>query len=117
MKTLFRLAILLLFANAMFHFVPPYWHHQQFQRELKDISQQWGEPTNEEVMQYVLATAEKHKVPITGEQVSLQRGNGHILIELAYEVPIQWVPSVRRPWPFTTRLDVWRLEPPTTKRK
>ena len=50
MKTLFKLAILFLIAHALFRFVPPYWHHQQFKTALTELSQQWGEPTDEDVM-------------------------------------------------------------------
>lgn len=115
MKTLFKLAILFLIAHALFRFVPPYWHHQQFKTALTELSQQWGEPTDEDVMQHVLATAAKHDVPITSEHVTLRRVREHILIDVAYVVPIEWLPTMKKPWDFELHLDVWKLGTPKVR--
>ena len=112
MRALLKIAILLLVANALFRFVPPYWHHNQFESALKDLSQTWGTPNDEEVMQHVLTTAEEHKIPITREHVTVERKGEHILIDVAYALPIEWVPTVKRDWAFTTHVNAWRLEPP-----
>jgi hypothetical protein len=109
LRTLFKLAILLLAAHALFRFVPPYWNHHQFEQDLKTVSEQWGDPQDEEVMQHVLATAEKHSVPITREHVTITRAREHILINVAYALPIEWVPTVKKPWDFTTKIDVWKF--------
>ena len=112
MRTLFKLGVLLLIAHALFRFIPPYWHHNQFENELNALSLEWGAPNDEEVMQHVLATAAKHEVPITREHVSVQRVRDHVLIQVAYAVPIEWLPTVHKPWEFTTSLDVWKIDPP-----
>ena len=112
MRALFRIAILLLVANALFRFVPPYWHHNQFESALKDRSQRWGQPNDEEVMQHVLAAAEANSVPITRDHVTVRRQTEHILVDVEYALPIEWFPSFKRDWEFKTHINAWRLEPP-----
>lgn len=109
MRTLFRLAILFFVAHALFRFVPPYWHHHQFKSSITELSETWGDPTDEEVMQHVLAAAAQHQVPITREHVTVRRVSEHVLVDLAYEVPIEWVPTVKKPWEFDLHLDVWKV--------
>ena len=110
MRTLLRLAILFLVAYALFKFVPPYWHHHQFEAALKDVSQRWGEPSDEEVMQKVLTIAEENRVPITREHVTVTRQQQHILVDVAYSLPIEFVPTVKRDWAFETHVDAWRVQ-------
>jgi hypothetical protein len=112
MRALFRIAILLLVAHALFRFVPPYWHHNQFQSALKDASQVWGQPTDEEVMEHVLTTAAENDVPITRDHVSVRRQQNYILVDVEYTLPIEWVPTYKKDWPFKAHLNAWRLEPP-----
>ena len=110
MRALIRIAILLLLANGLYRFVPPYFHHHQFESALKDLSQRWGTPSDAEVLQHVLTTAADHKVPITHDHVSIQRQGDHIYIDVDYTVPVEFVPSVRRNVGFKTHVDAWRLE-------
>ena len=110
MRALIRIAILLLLAHGLYRFVPPYFHHHQFESALKDLSTRWGTPNDEEVMQHVLTTAAEHQVPITRDHVSVQRQQNHILIDIDYTVPVEFIPSVRRDVGFKTHVDAWRLE-------
>ena len=112
MRALFRIAILLLVAHALFRFVPPYWRHNQFQSALKEVAQQWGQPHDEEVMQHVLTTAAEHDVPITRDHVSVRRQAERILVDVEYSLPIEWIPSYKKQWDFKAHVNAWRLEPP-----
>jgi hypothetical protein len=112
MRAVLKIAILLLVAHALFRFIPPYWHHHQFEAALRDVSQRWGQPHDEEVMQHVLTAAEQHSVPITREHVAVRRQGDHILVDVAYSLPIEWVPSYKTDMEFKYHLNAWRLEPP-----
>lgn len=112
MRALLKIAILLLIVHALFRFVPPYVHHNQFSTALKNVAQSWGQPQDEEVMQHVLNTAAEHSVPITSENVTVTRQTQHILVDVAYTLPIEWIPGFKRDWQFETHVNAWRLEPP-----
>ena len=112
MRGLLKFAILLLVVHALFRFVPPYFHHNQFTAALKNVTQSWGQPQDEEVMQYVLTAAAENSVPITSEHVSVTRQGQHILVDVAYTLPIEWLPGFKRDWQFETHVNAWRLEPP-----
>ena len=117
MRALLRIAILLLVAHGLFRFVPPYWHHNQFESAIKKVAQEWGQPTDEEVMQYVLTAAAENDVPITRDHVSVRRQGEHTLVDVEYTLPIEWLPSYKRDWDFKAHLNAWRLEPPKPRGK
>ena len=112
MRALLRILVLLLLVHGLYRFVPPYFHHNQFESALKDLSQRWGQPNDEEVMQHVLTTAGENSVPITRDHVSIQRQRDHILIDVDYTLPIEFLPSYKRDVAFKTHVNAWRLEPP-----
>ena len=105
MKTLFKLGIMLLVANALFRFVPPYWRNHEFQSQVKEASLKWRNLPDDAVMEDVLAVAASHDVPITSQNVNIQRVNDRLRLRVAYDVPIELLPTMSRPWTFTSNVD------------
>ena len=116
MKTIVKLALFLLIAHALFRYVPPYWHHRQFEAAVKARAFDWRESTDAVVLQEILAFAEQHQVPIGREHVSLKREKDHLYIEVAYTLPIEFIPAMTREVPFEVTIDAWVLRPPTVPR-
>ena len=116
-RTIFKFAIFLLIVHALVRFVPPYWRHHQFERALKDASLAWNRPDDEDVVQSVLTLAAGHDVPIGREHISIRRAPEHLYLDIAYSVPVEWIPSNPQPWRFTTHVDAWVLRPPNVPGK
>jgi len=115
-KGLFKLAIFLLLANALFRFTPPYWRHHQFESAVKDASFQWRELKDDAVIAQVLSHAAQHHVPIGREHIEIRRVQDHLYLDVAYDVPLELIPSRRRPWRFDVKVDAWVLRAFTAPR-
>ena len=111
MKFLIKLAVFLLVAHALFRFVPPYWDHTQFVKELKDTSIGWREYSDVEVRDLVLAMAEGHGLPVTREQINVRRERDHLFVDLAYSRALELVPGSTYTWDFDSKVDTWMLTP------
>ncbi len=104
MKSLFKLAILLLLANGLFRFSVPYWHHHQFESALKGRILFWRDSSDETILTEVLDFAAENSVPVGREQIDLRRENEHLFLNVGYTLPIEFVPTVIRPWRFDIKL-------------
>jgi hypothetical protein len=105
LKTLFKLGILLLVANALFRFVPPYWRHHEFEWEVKEASLKWRNLPDAGVTEDVLSVAAKHDVPITSQNITIDRVKDRLHLKVTYDQPIELLPSMSRPWTFTSKVD------------
>ena len=100
MKTLFKLAIVALLAHGLVRFGVPYWHHQEFASAVKGRAFDWRDSSDETILLEVLDLAAQSSVPIGREQVSLRREEGRVFVDVAYTLPIEFIPTFRRPWTF-----------------
>ena len=110
MKSVFRIVVILLMAHAIYRFLPPYYHDERFGSELRNVAQFWREIPEEEVVIRTLELADKHKVPITREHIKVQIIKEHILIDIAYQMPIEWLPGMKKPWTFKQSHDIWAIQ-------
>ena len=116
MKLLIKLAVFLLIANALFHFVPPYWDHTQFVRELKETSVGWREYSDSEVRELVFAMAQGHNLPLDREQIGVRREHDHLFVDVAYGRPMELFPGSSYTWDFDSRVDTYMLTPQVRRR-
>ena len=111
MKLLIKLAVFLLIAHALFRFVPPYWDHTQFVRELKETSVGWREYSDTEVRELVFAMAQGHNLPVDREQISVRRERDHLFVDVAYVRPMELIAGSQYAWDFDSKVDTWMLTP------
>jgi hypothetical protein len=111
MKAIIKLVVFLLMVHALFRFVPPYWEHTQFVRELKDSSIGWREYTDPEVRELVLAMAQARSLPLGREQIRIRRERDHLFVDLAYSRRLELVPGSKYTWDFESQVDTWMLTP------
>lgn len=115
-KTLFKLAVFLLMLNALVRFVPPYYHHQQFKEDVGKAALEWRKQPDAELVAELLAVAAKHEVPITVDNIAINRANDHLYVSIVYEVPLQLVPRTRTAWKYEVHEDIWIRRPPINPR-
>ena len=116
MKSLFKLVVLILLANALVRFAVPYWHHQQFESALQGRMFDWRESGDEAILQEVFALAAENHVPILPRQVELRRDNERLFLDIAYTLPIEFFPTVVRPWTFDVSLSGRSVRAPGSPR-
>jgi hypothetical protein len=107
LRNLIRLAIVLLIANALYRFVPVYLHHYQFKDAVAEAARFSKDRSDAELVDRVMVLAERYQIPLDREAVQVTRDRQTTYINLAYEQVIEWVPSFKRPVPFTVSVDGW----------
>ena len=100
LRGLFKLAVFLILANALFRFVPPYWNHTQLKSEIEERAPSWRRETEDEVRDLVLAMAHERDIPLAAEQVTVRRATDALYIDLLYPRRIELVPGWQYEWSF-----------------
>ena len=113
LRNLVRLAVLLLIAHALYRFVPVYLHYQQFKDAVAEAALFAKDRSDTELVDRVMELAQRYQIPIDREAVQVTRDRQFTYINVAYEEEIEWVPSYKRPMPFTIAVEGWHVRPPT----
>ena len=93
LRNLFRLAVVLLIAHALYRFVPVYVHYYQFKDAVAETALFAKERTETDLVDRVMALAEQYQLPIDRDAVQVSRDKQFTYINVAYEEQIEWVPS------------------------
>lgn len=104
LRGLFKLAVFILLAHALFRFVPPYWSHTQFESKIEERAPSWRRETEDEVRDLVLAMAQERHIPVRAEQIIVRRTPDALYIDLAYARRIEFIPGWRREWAFESNV-------------
>jgi hypothetical protein len=107
-RNLIRLVVVLLIANALYRFVPVYLHHYQFKDAVAEAARFSRDRSDAELVDRVMQLAERYQIPLDREAVQVTRDKQTTYINLAYQEVIEWVPTYKRPMPFTVAVDGWR---------
>lgn len=110
-RVLFKLALFFLVAHALFRFVPPYWNHTQFEHELEERILTWHTETEIEIRDQVLEMAQRHQLPLAGEQVAIRREREHLFVDVLYRRRIALIPGWKHEWIFESNVDAWMVRP------
>jgi hypothetical protein len=106
MRTLFKLAVVALVANAAWHLFGAYYPNYKFQDAVEYAAQKGAGLTQEGLRDRVVELAAQFEVPLTAEQVTVARMNTHTTVDLAYKRQIELVPGFKAEWPFSIHVDV-----------
>jgi len=91
-KTLFSFALLLFVSYLCFKFVPVYIAAYDFDNALKTQAQYSGSiKPNEVLMQELLLKAGELELPITKENIKIERSRSKLVITADYVVPIRTI--------------------------
>ena len=113
LRNLIRLAVLLLIANALYRFAPVYIHYHQFKDAVGEVAMFAKDTPEVDIVDRVMTLAERYHIPIERSAVQVTRDKQLTYINIMYEEQIEWVPSYKRPMPFTVSVEGWHEKPPT----
>ena len=97
-KNLLRIIALLAVGHALYHFVPPYWHYQQFKDDVKQTALFSGRASESELVDQVMTHARTRQVPVQPRNVSVRKVNNQTFIDVAYQQPIEILPRYVYTW-------------------
>ena len=113
LRNLVRLAVLLLIAHALYRVVPVYLHYYQFKDAVAEAALFSKDRSDADLVERVMELAQRYQIPIEREAVQVTRDRQFTYINVAYEEELEWVPSYKRPMPFTIAVEGWHVRPPT----
>ncbi len=105
-RTLMKLAVVALVANAVWHLFGAYYPNYKFQDAIEYAAQNGADLSQEALRDKVVELAAQYDVPVTADQVAIARRNTHTTVDLAYKRPIELVPGFKPQWSFSIHVDV-----------
>jgi hypothetical protein len=111
MKTLVKLVLLAVVANATWHVFTVYSAHYKFKDAVEYAAQYRGDKTDEQLRQQVLEMAAQAELPIDDERLTVTHQEVHTIIDTAYTRAIELFPGFTYPWPFTVHVDTYTSAP------
>jgi hypothetical protein len=106
MRTILKLVVVALVANAVWHLFGAYAPNYKLQDGIQYAALNRGQMSDEALQERILDLAVQFEVPLTASQVSVTHGNNHTLVDVSYVRPIELAPGFRYPWPFSMHIDV-----------
>lgn len=111
-KSILKLAIVAVIANAVWHTFVPYSAYFKFKDAVEATAQFGFEKPDEELRAKIMALAAEHDVPLTPEGFTLKREDRHTLIDGSYTQSIELFPGFVYPFTFTWHTDTYYTKPP-----
>jgi len=106
-KTIVKLAFVALLANATWHVFVPYLAHYKFKDAVTATVQFGGEKPVALLRGRILELATEFEVPVTDENLSIERVEHQTIVETSYRRSVELVPGFKYEWPFTMKVDVF----------
>ena len=108
-RTLLKLALVALVANAGWHLFGAYSPNYKFEDAIQYAAQNRGSLSDEALQQRILEMAAEFEVPVTASDVTVSRRGNHTLVDVSYVRPVDLAPGFRYPWPFSFHVDIVTL--------
>jgi hypothetical protein len=108
-RTLLKLAIVALVANAAWHLFGAYSPNYRFQDSVQYVAQNRGQMSDEALRDKIVDLAGQFDVPVAPADISVTEQGTHTLVDLSYVRPIELAPGFTYPWKFSVHVDVISL--------
>jgi len=104
-RTIIKLAIVAVLANAAVRTVPVYWNHFKFKDAVEETARFSAKRSEDEVRDRVLAIANRYEIPITVADIQVRKDRETTWVETAYDTELEYFPGRRYPVHFNVRVE------------
>ena len=114
MKTLLKLIVTAIIANAGWHVADAWLNFFKFKDAVTQASQFGGGMSMAQLRGRVMEIATQYSVPIADENVTIRRDDRveqHTFIDGTYVQPLELFPRVAYPWTFQMHVDTFTTGP------
>lgn len=105
LRTLIKLAIVILIVHAGVRIVPEFWGYVQFKDAVQELADFSGRRTPEEVAGRVLQIARRYDILIDGQDVRVRKAKETTFIETRYTAQLEYFPGRFYPWTFEVKVE------------
>ena len=109
LRTLLKLAVVALVANAAWHLFGAYSPNYRLQDGIQYAAQNRGQMSDEALRDKIVEIAGQFDVPLNAGDIAISQQGTHTLVDLSYVRPIELAPGFKYPWPLSIHVDVISL--------
>ncbi len=106
-KTLLKLAIAALLANAAWRVGSAYLSFYKFKDAVTETTQFDSERSDEQLQQRILELASQYDVPLAADGFTVRRRDYHTIVDGSYNQKIEIVPGYLHSWSFSFHTDTF----------
>jgi hypothetical protein len=106
-KTIFKLALLAAFANAVWHLFIVYSADYKLRDGVTYAAKYRGQMTDDQIRDRVLELAAQLDLPLDPGALSIRHEMTHTFVNASYVRPVELFPGLVRQWPFTLDVDTY----------
>jgi hypothetical protein len=110
-KTIIKLAIVALLANAVWRVGSAYISFYKFKDAVSELALHSKGKSVDEIKSKVLELAEMYDEPLDADDVSVRREDPHTIVESSYKKQVLLAPGFEYAWPFTLNVDEMVINP------
>jgi len=110
MKSLIKLLIAALIANATWRIGSEYLSYYKFKDSVREFTQHRAAKTEAQIRDRILELASEYDVPLADESLTITQVNNHMIVDGSYIKPIDLVPTFRYNWPFQFHIDTFVVD-------
>jgi hypothetical protein len=111
-KTIVKLAIVALVANATWQAVNAYWPHYKFEDAVRSTVQYRGDRSDAQLRARILELATNYDIPLDAENLDVRRDETHTIVDASYVRSVALAPGYTYRWPFTLHVATFSIETP-----
>ena len=111
MKTILKLVVVALVANAAWHLFGAYAPHYRLVDGAQTAAQFRGDLTDAGLRDKVLFLAGQLDVPVGEDDIKVTHDLAHTAIDISYNRTIELLPGFKRSWPFTAHVETLNARP------
>ena len=111
MKTIIKLIVVAVLANALWHVGTAYAGFYKFKDSVSEAASQ-GESTE---AQKIVELASTYDLPLAADDFTVTREVHHTAIRGSYKQRVAMFPGFEYQWPFNIDLDAYPIAPPTRR--
>jgi hypothetical protein len=104
-RTLIKLAIVVLVVHAAVKTVPHFWAYAKFRDKVQEMARFSSRRTDQDVLERVVKLAQQFDLPITPADVKVRKQQTTTFVETRYTVQLEYFPSRFYPWTFELRVE------------
>ena len=109
MRTIIKLALVALVANATFHLFVAYSSYYRFRDAVHELVQYGNERSDQRLRERVMTLAHQYDVPLRDDSFTITRENAHTIIDGAYIQNVELLPAYPYQWQFNWHVDTLTL--------
>jgi hypothetical protein len=109
MKTIIKLVIVAIIANATWRVGSAYAKHYRFVDSVQQATQFRATKSDAEIHDRVFELASQYDIPVTDDNLTITHQDTHTVVDGSYRRQIDLFPGFTYPWPFTVHVDVFSM--------